>query len=414
MLVQLDHDECESGGLVRGRVVLTAEEVKGTDSVHFIVRGQEFSLIYYHDEEKKQLASAQADVFYEKEYDYRVPRRRWRTDEEMQQDLSIPFTLPLPEALPSTALLHLTASENFMRIQYKLQVFRTGDGDDTTVQFHNLSTTSTTAASAPSVAVCGGAPSCNASSNIDGGSHHGSVTSSSSSSNASRPSEPMPKCERLKELYFRHTRSSPDATPLLLRAPSWKEPQATSHLHVQIAERLAMVRSAFCGLYDYTTVTFRLLTQPAQLHLSSGKSVRLILTDPDNFLRTWIDTKTKFVLVGKVAETIQWYTSRRFVAYPIHKTWELPEVTFEVEPLTEETKDGVFDEHILLDKNITFPEGPHETFEGHMLSIKSELMLGLCVVDPAGAKLTSGATPSMPLHVRGAGGLALITNEARV
>ena len=119
-------------------------------------------------------------------------------------------------------------------------------------------------------------------------------------------------------------------------------------------------------------------------------------------------------MVGKVAETIQWYTSRRFVAYPIHKTWELPEVLFEVDPLTEESKDGVFDEHILLDKMITFPEGPHETFEGHMLSIKSELMLGLCVVDPAGAKLTSGATPSMPLHVRGGGGLALITNEARV
>ena len=224
MLVQLDHDECESGGQVRGRVVLTAEEVKGTDSVHFIVRGQEFSLIYYHDEEKRQLASAQADVFYEKEYDYRVPRRRWRTDDETN-DLSIPFTLPLPEALPSTAILHLTASDNFMRIQYKLQVFRTGDGDDTTVHFQTLTTTATV--NAPSVAVFGGSPSYNASSNLDSGSQHGSVTSCSSSSNASRSSEPIPKCERLKDLYFRHTRSSPDATPLLLRAPSWKDPTHT-------------------------------------------------------------------------------------------------------------------------------------------------------------------------------------------
>ena len=187
----------------------------------------------------------------------------------------------------------------------------------------------------------------------------------------------------------------------------------TSHLHIQVVERVNMVRSAFCGLYDYTTVTFRLLAQPAQLHLSSGKNLRLILTDPENLLRTWIDTKTKFVLAGKVTETIQWYTSRRFVSYPIHKTWALPEITFEVNPLTEETKDGVFDERILLDTNITFPDGPHETFEGQMLSIKSELMLGLCVVDPAGVKLTSGATPSMSLHVRGGGGLALITNESR-
>ena len=410
MLVQLDHDECQSGGQVSGRVVLTAEEVARTDSVHFIVRGQEFSLIYYHDEEKRQLATAQAHVFYEKEYDYRVPTIRRPSSSladapETRQDLSIPFTLPLPEALPSTAVLHLTTSENFMRIQYKLQVFRTGDGDDTTVQFQTLSATT-----APSDAAFGG--------NLGaGGSHHGSVTtdvSSSSSSSASRLLEPKPKCERLQELYLHHTRASPDATPLRILAPPWKEPQATSHLHVQVAERVAMVRSAFCGLYDYTTVTFRLLAEPTQLHASPGKNVRLILTDPDNFLRTWIDTKTTFVLVGKVTQTIQWYTSRRFVAYPIHKTWDLPEVTFEVDPITEETKDGVFDEHILLDKNISFPEGPNETFEGHMLSIKSELMLGLCFVGPAGTKLASGATPNMPLHVRGGGGLSLITREADV
>lgn len=373
--------------------MLSTEEAKETDSVHLIVRGQEFSLIYYLDEEKKSQAAAQAHVFYEKSYDCRVDRRRTSSS----GDFVIPFALPLPEALPSTALLHFTTSENFMRVQYKLQVFRTGGGSDSSVTFRTLV----------------GAPVAN--NNSSGESPNALQRDGSAFSNSStRTVEPVPKNDRMQELFFHHTRSSPDATNLPIKAPCWGSEQATTHLHVQVAERVQMVRSAFCGLYDYTTITFRLLTQPSTLHVSPGKQIRIILTDPENFLRTWIDCRTKFMLVGKVTQTIQWFTSRRFVAYPIHNTWDLPEISFEVDPLNEETKSGIVDEHILLDSAVPFPGEVTETYDGYMLSIKSELMLGLRFVDPNGKKLVAGATPKMPLQVRGGGGLSLITKEAVV
>lgn len=414
-------------------MVLTSEEMTHTDSVHLIVRGQEFSLIYHRQDNNledsthhhKTSAAVQAHVFYENAYDIpvRIPsqsRPNAPTDDDAKRrDLAIPFALPLPEALPSTALLHLAKSDNFVRIQYKLQVFRTGQGrEETTVHFQTVSSPS------PATDPATGDTGANSSNSQPGNNNNNndamirtvSNNSSTSSGKSARSSlEPIPKSERLRELYCHHTRSSPDATPLLMRAPSWRESHATSHLHVQVTERVALVRSAFCGLYDYTTVTFRLGTQPTQLHASPDRDVRLILTDPENLLRTWIDAPTTFVVTGKVTQTIQWHTtSRRFVAYPIHKTWDLPEVTFTVEPLTEETKDGIVDQHILLDTALRFPSEPGETFVGTMLSIQSECMLGLCVMDAAGRKLTAGATPGLPLHVRGGGGLVLMSKERGV
>ena len=406
----------QGGEKVRGRVHLSAHEAQATDSIHFVVRGQEFSLVYYKKEDETTWqAAAQAHVFYEKSYDYRVrkPTNQLHSRTNDDDDMVIPFSIPLPEALPATALLHLTTSENFIRIQYKLQVFRTGqDMDNSQVSFQHI-------VGRPSN--FGEQQSCNAPGGL-GSRNPSNASSSNNNQNNNQPRiqqilDPIPKEQRLRELYVHHTRASPNATPLLVRAPAWNEQhQATTHLHVQVVERVEMVRSAFCGLYDYTTITFRLLTQPSSaLYVSPGKDVRLLLTDPDNFLRTWIKCKTTFVLIGKVTQTIHWRTCRRFVAYPIQKTWDLPEIVFDVEPLSEETKDGVFDEHILLDKAITFPPEPAETFEGSMLSIKSVLMLGLCFVDPAtGDKRAAGATPNLPLQVRGGGGLSLITKEAVV
>lgn len=407
MLVQLEHDECYSGGKICGKVTLSPDEAQETDSVHLIVRGQEFSLIYYLDEEKKSQAAAQAHVFYEKSYDCRVDRRQTSSS----GDFVIPFALPLPDLLPSTALLHFTTSENFMRVQYKLQVFRTGGGVDSAVTFRTLVNGGAAPPGIPASSGSSSSSSCGGQSSPDALQRDGSSFSHSSH----RTTDPIPKNDRLQELFFHHTRSSSDAMSLPIKAPCWNAEQATTHLHVQVAERVNMLRSAFCGLYDYQTTTFRLLTQPSTLHVSPGKPINLVLKDAKNFLRTWIDRRTTFVLVGKVTQTIQWYTSRRFVAYPIHNSWDLPEISFEVDPLTEEEKSaGIANEHTLLDQAVTFPEQATETYDGYMLSIKSELMLGLRFVDLSGKKLAAGATPKMPLQVRGCGGLSLITKEAVV
>jgi hypothetical protein len=187
--------------------------------------------------------------------------------------------------------------------------------------------------------------------------------------------------------------------PLSVRSQPWATP--TTHVSLHVAQRMDLHRSVLCGIFDYTEVSFRLDATPGSAQVSAGQEISFTLSDPDGILSGSLQTTTKFMLRPKVTEIATWRAERE-TGWPVTKKWDMPELSWTVEPATKETNEN--DDRpspVIQSSRLFVPRFVNNTYKRRLIEIRTDLVFSLYRVGDNETPILTGTTAPLPLHVRG-------------
>jgi hypothetical protein len=185
--------------------------------------------------------------------------------------------------------------------------------------------------------------------------------------------------------------------PFSIRSQAWATP--TRHINLHIAQGTELHRSGLCGLFDFKEMSFRLDSTPDSAQVSAGLEMSFTVSDPDGILSGSLKTPTKFILRPKVTEIATWCAERE-KGWPATKSWDLPEISWTVEPATKETEDRP--SSVLEISRLFVPRFVKNTCKRRLIEIRTNLVISLYRVGEDGENpVLTGTTAPLPLHVRG-------------